>query len=98
MVDLRFLPLVLEFIGEKDMRDWLVADVRFGRLCKRCGDIFPPQEASWVNARLEEHEDEVGKAVNAADQAGRALVPEADHFWAAANQDLMAELNLLPPH
>ena len=45
---------------------------------------------------MEEHEDEVGKAVNAADQAGRALAQEAEHFWAADNQDLMAELNLLP--
>ena len=95
MVDFRFLPLVLEFIGEKDMRDWLVAHVRFGRLCERCGDLLPPQEASWINARLEEHEDEVGKAVGVCDQAGQELMEEAEQ-WAAGNQDLLAELDLLP--
>ena len=94
MVDFRFLPLVLEFIGEKDMRDWLVAHVRFGRLCERCADILPPQEASLINARLEEHEDDVGKAVCVCDQAGQELMEEAAQ-WAADNQDLLAELELL---
>ena len=94
MVDFRFLPLVLEFVGEKDMRDWLVAHVRFGRLCKRCGDILPPKEASLINVRLEKHEDEVDKAVGVCDHAGQELMEEAAQ-WAADSQDLLAELEML---
>ena len=94
MVDFRFLPLVLQFFGEKDMRDWLVAHVRFGRLCERCADTLPPQEASLINARLEEHEDDVGKAVGVCDQAGQELMEEAAQ-WAADNQGLLNELELL---
>ena len=93
VVDLRFLQLVLELIGEKDMRDWLLAHVRFGRLCRRCEDLLPPQEASLVNARLEKHEDQVGLALDVAEMDADV----AAHFWAADNHDSLAELNLLPP-
>ena len=92
MVDLRFLPLVLEFIGEKDMREWLLAHVRFGRLCRRGEELLPPQEASLVNARLGKHEDQVGLALDVAEMDADV----AAHFWAADNYDLLAGLNLVP--
>ncbi len=59
MVSIRALRFVLEFVGEKHMRNWLTAHVRLGRLSRQGSEIFPPGEAAELNARLENLEDEV---------------------------------------
>ena len=59
MVSIRALRFVLEFVGEKHMRNWLTAHVRLGRLSWQGSEVFPPGEAAELNARLENLEDEV---------------------------------------